>query len=171
MSHDSWDDVEKRLAGGPRPAGWLVFRWVLILIIASAVLSSLGYLLGWFGEAATVAQQQFGPTALLKKYEWFKDAAAQLDALDANIRVYDARRKAMADAYTDVPRIRWPREDKAEWNLIIAEVAGVKARYNGLAAEYNSQMAKFNYRFTNAGDLPAGGDRVLPREFRPYETD
>jgi hypothetical protein len=33
---------------------------------------------GWFGEAATVAREELGPRALLKKYAWFKDAAASI---------------------------------------------------------------------------------------------
>jgi hypothetical protein len=62
----------------------------------------------------------------------------------------------------------WAREDREQLNVWMQEVAGVKASFNQLAAEYNANMAKFNYRFTNAGDLPRGATEVLPREFRTY---
>jgi hypothetical protein len=155
---------------GPRSAGWLVFKWLLVLIVAVVVLGIFSRCVGWFGEASQVASEQFGARAMLEKYEWFKDASAQLDKLDADIHVYEARRAALIEAYGDTPRTQWPRDDRQEWSLIASEVAGVKAGYNGLAAQYNAQMSKFNYAFTNAGQLPQGADRILPREYRAYQT-
>lgn len=147
-----------------------VVKWIVICMAIFALLRIVGNVLGWFSQAAQVAAVQFSPQALLTKYEWFKDASAQLDKLDADIRVYDARTKSLSDMYGKAPRSAWMRDDREEWSLSTAEVAGVKATYNGLAAEYNAQMAKFNYAFTNAGQLPKGADRVLPREYRTYEV-
>lgn len=147
-----------------------ILKWTVAIMVFVFVLGMLGRVFGFFNEAAQVAQEQFGPRALLQKYEWFKDAAANLDSMNANIRVYEQRRKALVETYKDTPRAQWPRDDRQEWNLIETEVAGVKAAYNNLAADYNAQMAKFNYRFTNAGMLPEGADRVLPREYRSYEV-
>lgn len=166
----NWNTVEKTLDSGPRSAGWLIFKWMLALMVAVFVLGMAGRALGWFGEAAQVAQEQFGPRALLQKYEWFKDAAAQLDKLDADIRVYSARVDTISKTYEGVRRADWARDDRQDWSTATAEVAGVKAAYNGLAADYNAQMAKFNYAFTNAGQLPQGADRALPREYRTYEV-
>lgn len=166
----NWDDAEKRINESPRSAGWLLFKWLLVVIVALTVLGIFGRAVGWFGEAAQVAREEFGPRAMLQKYEWFKDAAAQLDKLNADIAVYETRRQSLTDEYKNIPRTEWPRDDRQEWSLIASEVAGVKATYNGLAAEYNAQMAKFNYRFANVGDLPAGAVEPLPREFRAYEV-
>ena len=105
---------------------------------------------------------------MLEKYEWFKDAAAQLDKKQADITVYNGRITEMNTTYKDLARQNWPREDREQYNIWSSEVAGVKASYNTLAAEYNAQMAKFNWRFANAGDLPKGADKPLPREFKPY---
>lgn len=162
----NWDTVEKTIESGPRAAGWLIFKWLLVLIVAVTVLGIFGRVVGWFGQAAQVASEQFGPRELLRKYEWFKDASAQLDSLNASVRVYDGRRAAIESAYKD--RSQMPRDERQELDQISAEVAGVKAAYNTLAAQYNAQMAKFNYAFTNAGQLPQGADRVLPREYRTY---
>lgn len=107
-------------------------------------------------------------STLLKKYERFKDIAAQLDKKSADISVYDSKIKYLTDSYAGTKRSEWPRDDRelmAQW---MSEVAGVKASYNSLAAEYNSQMSKINWRFCNVGSLPEGAVQPLPRHYRPY---
>ncbi len=143
-------------------------KFVFAVLALGIVFSVMGCFV--CNEAAQVAKDEFGPEALLKKYMWFKDAAAQLEKKQADVTVYDGRMKAMAEAYKDLPRHKWPREDREQYNVWASEVAGVKASYNSLAAEYNAQMAKFNWRFANAGELPKGADKPLPREFKPYIT-
>ena len=142
----------------------------LLGVLAAAVLLSLtGYSLGWFQEAAQVTREEFGPRAMLNKYQWFKDASAQLDKKQANIRVYEARLDGLEAAYDGVERADWDRVDKQQSNLWRAELAGVIANYNGLAAEYNAEMSKFNWRFANVGGLPGGATQAVPREYRPYK--
>ena len=104
----------------------------------------------------------------MDKYEWFKDASAQLDKKVADIQVYQSRLVDLNETYRSVPRQAWPREDREQYNVWSSEVSGVRTSYNSLAAEYNAQMAKFNWRFANAGDLPKGADTPLPREYKPY---
>jgi hypothetical protein len=166
----TWESAQKRLEAGPSSALKLILIWLVILMGVGLGLRVIGGVFGWFGEAVTVAREEFGPRAMLQKYEWFKNASAQLDKLNADIRVYDGRQQALVAAYGETPRTAWPRDDRQEWSLISAEVAGVKASYNGLAAEYNSEMAKFNHAFANVGTLPQGADRALPREYRTYEV-
>lgn len=143
---------------------------VVISVLCLVFVSVAGYVLDWFVEAGAVQQEQFGPRAALKKYEWFKDAAAQLEKKRADITVYEGRLTAMNESYKDLPRQKWPREDREQYNVWASEIAGVKASYNELAAEYNAQMAKANWRFANVGELPEGADTPLPREFKSYET-
>ncbi|MBU2483265.1 MAG: hypothetical protein KJ760_19450 [Proteobacteria bacterium] len=162
-----WKDYDRAAKQGPLAIFWKVF-WTLLVICI--ILGIIGYFLGWFGEAAQVAQEEFGPRAALEKYEWFKDAAAELEKKQADIQVYATRIKTMEETYKDLPRQDWPREDREQYNIWTSEVAGVTASYNSLAAEYNAQMAKFNWRFANAGDLPEGAEKPLPREFKPYAT-
>ena len=113
-------------------------------------------------------KEEFGVKSLLKKYEWFKNASAQLDAKLASLKAYSARKKAMVESYKDTPRRDWAREDREQFNLWEIEMAGLKANYNNLAASYNSQMAKVNWRFANVGGLPEGASEPLPREYREY---
>lgn len=160
-----WQDYEKAAERGPLAIAFKVLIAIFAIII---IVSVIGYGLGWFGEVAKVAQEEFGPRAMLDKYEWFKDAAAQLEKKQADIMVYDGRMTAMNETYKDFARQKWPREDREQYNVWSSEVAGVKASYNTLAAEYNAQMAKFNWRFANVGELPKGADTPLPREFKSY---
>lgn len=121
------------------------------------------------GEAVDVAREEFGPRALLKKYTWFKDAAAALDQKKADIKVYERRLTALDEAYKGVARKNWPRDDREQRAIWEAELSGVRASYNALAAEYNAAMAKENWRFAEVGKLPPGASEPLPREFKPYE--
>jgi hypothetical protein len=164
----SWDDYAEAAESGP----WSITKKVIIfLFLALFLIGGIGYFAGWFKETAEVTQKEFGPSALLKKYEWFKDASAQLDKKQADIQVYQARITNMEESYLGQPRKDWARDDREQYNTWQSEVSGVKAGYNTLAADYNAQMAKFNWSFANAGQLPKGADKPLPREYKPYETE
>jgi hypothetical protein len=140
----------------------------LSVVLALMACLGCGFAGAWCSEAQDVAYEQTRPRELLRKYEWFKDAAAQLDKKAADLSVYDARLAALAGDYAKIPRAKWPRDDREQFNLWATEAAGVKASYNALAAEYNAQMAKDNWRFCNRGTLPPGVETPLPREFRAY---
>lgn len=157
-----------------REAAWTVgraFRWLLLpLLLAGLTLGLVGQACGWFGEAAVVAREEFGPRALLEKYGWFKDAAATLDKKRADLGIYDRRFSEMAADYGGKPRSEWAREDREAANVLRAEADGVRLSYNRLAAEYNAAHAKFHWRFADVGMLPQGATVPIPREFAPYET-
>jgi len=134
----------------------------LLLIICSAIVGC--------SETAEVAQKELGPKALLRKYEWFKDAAAALDSKKASIDVYEGRFARLKEEYKGKSRSDWSREDREQSNLWEQEVAGIKASYNSLAADYNAAMAKANWNFCEVGTLPPGATTPLPRAFKPYEV-
>ena len=164
---DGWEKVGDAVEKGPFRGGVKIIVIVTALMFVGGIAS---YTLGWFGEASQVVREELGPRALLKKYEWFKDAAAQLDKKKADIGVYETRLTSLKADYEGTPRKDWDRTDKQSYTQWAGEVAGVTASYNGLAAEYNAQMAKINWAFTNVGDLPQGASTVLPREFRTYAS-
>ncbi len=147
-----------------------IYKVVHILMVLGAGISGVGYVFGWFGEAAKVAQQEFGPQAMLQKYEWFKDAAAQLDKKQADIKVYQGRLDSMKADYEGTKRKDWDRTEKEQFSQWQTEVAGVTASYNGLAAEWNAQISKFNWK-PFQGDLPAGASDLLSRQFAPYQSN
>lgn len=145
----------------------LLSLFVCTALIGCAILSKG---CAYFGKVAAVAEQQLDPALLLKKYEWFKNVAAECDKKLADIKVYEARLISMERDYEGISRKDWDRTDKEQFNLWQQEVAGVIASYNSLAAEYNAAMAKINYSFTNVGSLPKGASEPLPREVREYKT-
>jgi hypothetical protein len=141
-------------------------RYLLIGTLSVALLSASGC--GhWLGRAVDMVSDQVDPYELQRKYELFKDQAAQLDKKKADIAVYEKRFRAFGSKNLDCPETlsRARSEQCLVWTQ---EVAGVIASYNGLAAEYNANMSKWNYSFCNIGTLPKGATETLPREFKPY---
>ena len=87
---------------------------VLGCTIAGCVaLGVFGTTAGVVKEAATVAREEFGPRALLTKYEWFKDASAALDKKRADVGVYDRRLSSLSVAYEGVARRQWAHSSQA----------------------------------------------------------
>ena len=117
------------------------------------------------GQAEEVVREEFGPRELFRRYMAFKDLAAGLDSMRADIEMYRARLAALEA----VPRGSRSRIEQQEIAQVRAELIGIRAKYNHMAAEYNANMAKVNYRFANIGMLPEGATEPLPREFRLYE--
>lgn len=140
---------------------------IFIFVLLSSI-SIVGSSCRCADEAVDVAHDEFGPRAMLTKYEWFKDAAASLDAKNADIKVFQKKLDNLSEAYPDIPRGKWARDDREQWNITSSEIAGMKASFNSLASEYNASMAKFNWRFAEAGSLPPGATVPLPRSYKPY---
>lgn len=149
-------------------AGVLIF--LVIVFFASLGLSTCNTALKMNNNLQETVYEEFKPEELLRKYEWFKDASASLDQKLATLSTYETRFDEIKKGYgkDSTSRAKWVREDREQYNIWLSEYTGVKASYNDLASEYNSAMAKFNYRFTNAGDLPKGADRPVQREYKEY---
>ena len=157
--------------------GFLIVIGIGALLISLSVLGFVCHIAGTAGNfvggavdnAGQVAKKEFYPDALLRKYEWFKDASAQLDKKQADIQIYTNKVKDMHKEYEGTKRKDWDRTDKETFSVWEQELAGIRASYNGLASEYNAQMSKFNYKFCNIGECPPGSTNPLPREYKPYE--
>lgn len=107
----------------------------------------------YFNNLSETAYEEFKPSEMLRKYEWFKDAGSVLDAKLKDINVYQSRLDLMIESYDDTKRKDWDRTDKETFNIWSLEVSGIKASYNQLAAEYNSNISKFNWS-SFEGDRP-----------------
>jgi hypothetical protein len=122
----------------------------------------------YVNDAQTTIFNETKLSTSLKRYEWFKNAAAALEAKLSTLKAYEARKQSLMDQYEGQPRKEWAREDREQFNVWESEFVGIKASYNTLASEYNANMAKINYAYTNIGGLPYGADEPLPREFKEY---
>lgn len=129
----------------------------IILLLITASLSSCG----WLIEAEEVAQEEFGARGSLKKYEWFKDAAETINEKQQTIAVYENNLVNLKEDYKDVPRSKWDRLDKQQYNQWTMEITGIKASYNKVVKEYNSQSSKFNWSLYNTSDLPRSFELYL----------
>lgn len=156
-------NLEDRVDDSINKATWKsVFKWGAIIILLVFGWIMLSSVLGWGVEAADVAKKEFGPKAALEKYEWFKDASAQLDKKAQDIIIQDLKLKELEASYVGVSRKDWDRIDKQTYSQFSQELAGVKASYNLLAAEYNAAASKFNWKpFMGNSDMPPTQFRVL----------
>lgn len=108
------------------------------------------------GDAQDVVQKEFSPSAMLKKYEYFKNLSSAIDEKRATIDVYESQLAGIKD------------KEGFQYQQTQAEMMGLISMHNSLCSEYNSAMSKFNYAFCNKGDLPATNLEPLPREIKPY---
>lgn len=159
------------MSTGLKIFGFLILAGIIALIL-SLTFGTCNTAVKMVEDGQQTVYGQYKPSALLKKYEWFKDASAALDNKVATLGTYESRFKTVKSDYgsDSSNRAKWSRDDREQWNIWQSEYLGLKASYNDLAGQYNSDMAKFNYRFCNKGQLPAGAEVPLPREYKPYIT-
>ena len=120
------------------------FGTILLVVVMFVGMAVLGRACSWFGEAASVAREEFGPRAALQKYEWFKDQAEAITALQENITTY---RQVLVN-YGDVSKL--PRDERQSYRLTQTELSGMVFKVNRMIADYNSQSDKFNWELFNA---------------------
>lgn len=142
------------------------FGYVVLIILGltflSVILRGCGFVSGWVDDGTKTAHEQFDPSALLKKYEEFKDLSAAIDKKRADIDLYSSEIVELKSVQN------MDREDKFYMQQRKSELLGIIAIHNDLCAQYNSAMSKFNYKFCNKGDMPVTNLEPLPREFKPY---
>lgn len=130
-----------------------IFFWILSVIIGITLATML---LNTCSDTAGVVHKEFGLSALLKKYEYFKDLSAAIDSKRAEIEVY----RSVLEETDD--------RSSFEYNQSRSELLGLISMHNSLCKEYNAGMSKFNYSFCNTGTLPETNLTPLPREIKPY---
>jgi len=134
-----------------KTVGFIIGFAILVIVCVSIIRSC--------GDTANVIHKEFSASALLKKYEYFKDLSAAIDKKRADLNAY----KANLQDY-----VIKDKDDKFYYEQSKAEAMGILMMYNQLVSEYNAGMSKFNYSFCNVGTLPASNLEPLPREQKPY---
>jgi hypothetical protein len=127
----------------------------VLAIIMLVIIPSL-FMLNMCSDTAQTVQKEYAPSAMLKKYEYFKDLSAAIDEKRATIETYKS--------------VLVTIEDKSSFDYQQSrnEMLGLISMHNSLCKEYNAAMSKFNYAFCNKGTLPATNLVPLPREIKPY---
>jgi len=154
----SWDNYEKAAEKGP---GAFLLKIFLLGLTAVIILSTTGYFLGWFGEAAKVAQKEFGPEKALEKYEWFINQANAIEKMDHDVVLYKGRVKNVTKKYQGYGEnmVNWPPHIQAQFNKekqqADEDLLAIASQRNNLVREYNAQSEKFNWTpFQTKPDKP-----------------
>lgn len=137
----------------------------LLLIIAGFILMGL-YITTtscqFVDDGVRTAHQEYDPSAMLKKYEWFKNQSARIQKMDQDIANSKKLRDGIkgqfeADNGKDHkswdPVTRKQYQDKVDLQdqMVMATVS----QRNSIVADYNAQSAKFNWSsFKTNDDLP-----------------
>lgn len=129
----------------------IILAFIIIIVGVSIIRSC--------ANTANTIHKEFSSSALLKKYEYFKDLSAAIDSKRADLNAY---KDNLADYKVK------DKDDKFYYEQSKAEAMGILMIYNQLVSEYNAGMSKFNYSFCNVGTLPASNLEPLPREYKPY---
>lgn len=116
-----------------------------LCVLSLVSLTSCTIVDAWLTESGQVAKEEFNPRVALKKYEWFKDAAAELDRKRADISVMQKSLDELYKTYAGTKRADWAESDRSEQSQLTAELNGLRSSHNDLAAQYNAAMAKVNY--------------------------
>ena len=145
---------------------------LLSILTATMIAGILGY--RYADEAREVAWQETRPLVLVKKYRFFKELQAALDARQADIH---AKKRALTRLEARIAKLDAAGKEteslQEEQSLQEQEVYGLIASYNAMAANYNRRMADVGYQFCNQGQMPQGleGETALRRSFATYKTE
>lgn len=130
--------------------------YLRVLAIIMLVLIPSLFMLNMCSDTAQTVQKEYAPSAMLKKYEYFKDLSAAIDEKRATIETYKSVLATIED------------KTSFDYQQSRNEMLGLISMHNSLCKEYNAAMSKFNYAFCNKGTLPATNLVPLPREIKPY---
>lgn len=145
----AWNDYEEAVEKGPWSVFWKIF-WTVAAM--AAVILTAGYFLGWFGEAAKVAQDEFGAKAALAKYEWFIEQATRIEKMDKDIGLFEARVKGVESQYQGYGKdmAKWPPHIQVQYNKerqqAREDLIAIASQRNNLVREYNAASEKFNWK-------------------------
>lgn len=164
----NWDKYEKAAEKGPMNFFWKALGPFLLIIL---VLSVAVYIFGWFGEAAQVAKEEFGPSAALEKYEWFIDQANFIEKMNKDIEIFQNRITKVNKEFSAYGenKSKWPPHIQIQYNDRISNVrddlAAIMSQRNNLVKDYNAESNKFNWKpFKTKPDLPK-------EHYEEYQTD
>lgn len=144
----SWKSYETAAERGPMSLFWKILAPILMIVV---VVGGLGIVFGWFGEAAQVAREQFGPRAALQKYEWFIEQSERIAKMDADIALFRSRAHAVPEDYKAYgeDRSKWPLHAQAEYGRLRQQtrddLLAVISQRNNLVKEYTAQLSKWNW--------------------------
>lgn len=121
-----------------------------------AILFVLGLVAGGFNllmQPGRVAQKTFDAGNMIANYEWFKQQAQDVKAIDTKIAAASTAQKTFETSAGN--RENWKFDDRQEWNRLNTIVMGLTGQRASMVAEYNARTQMANRDIFRTGDLPA----------------
>lgn len=144
----SWEKYESAAERRPIP---FAIKIIIFFVVISAILGTVGYAFNWFGEAAQVAREEFGPRGALHKYEWFIEQASAIEKMDKDVEIFKGRLVGVKDQYQGYGEdmSKWPPHIQSQYNSNIGtarnDLVAIVSQRNNLVKEYNAASEKFNW--------------------------
>ncbi|MBM3250818.1 MAG: hypothetical protein FJZ07_01075 [Candidatus Nealsonbacteria bacterium] len=144
----SWQSWEKSADKGPV---LFTLKAFFAIVLIGVVISVVGYGLGWFGQAAQVAKEEFGPRAALDKYQWFIEQESAIKKMDQDIKMFEGRVTGVTEQYRGYgeDQSKWPPHIQVQYNRerqqAREDLIAVASQRNNLVKEYNAASEKFNW--------------------------
>jgi hypothetical protein len=135
---------------------------ILGILLFGLVLRGCGFAGGWLDDAQKTAHKEYDASAMLKKYEWFKDQSQRIQKMDQDIFNTAKLRDGVREQFeldNGKDHTKWDPITKKQYqdkvNLSDEMYLSTVAQRNSIVAEYNSQSSKFNWSpFKSKMDLP-----------------
>ena len=115
----------------------------------------------WFSEAEDVGMEQYGPKAMLGKYEWFINQNNAIQKMNNDILIYKKAHNNVKINYVQNygEPSKWDLAIKTMYNKEFNDTKltyiSIVSQRNNLVKDYNSQSEKFNWStFKTRTDCP-----------------
>ena len=134
------------------------FLFIMLAFVGIVSLGSCGFV----DDGVRTAHNEFDPSAMLKKYEWFKNQTQFIQKSQkdiANAKTLRDGIKAQFEEDNGKNHTSWDPVTKNQYqskvDLQDQMVMAITATCNGIIADYNAQSSKFNWAyFKDKSDLP-----------------
>ena len=121
-----------------------------------------GLVNGWMDDGVKTIHQEYDPSAMLKKYEWFKNESERIKKMDQDIANTSKLRdgvKSQFESDNGKDHTKWDPITKKQYqekvDLQDQMYLSTVAQRNSIVADYNAQSSKFNWEpFKSKTDLP-----------------
>ena len=142
------------------------------IVVAGIGLYFTGTALGLFHEQVVEGTRQTRriatPDYALENYRWFKNQAAVIEQVDAQITSTKGEITGYKTDFSNLPRADWPFDAREELARKESILRGYVSQRNMLAGQYNARHSDFTKSWTE-GDMP---EEIKPflREYAPLPS-
>ncbi len=135
--------------------------YVAIAIVAMITMTICAFTCNFVGDGVQTVHNEYDPSAMLKKYEWFKNQSQFILKADQDIKNLKSEQQIKEQFENDNGKSHtsWDPITKNSYqeqiNLNQQQRMAIVANRNKMVADYNAQSSKFNWgAFKTKDDLP-----------------